>query len=129
MFNLNNSILFQAQKIILNNGQTINYVKVGNGLHNILCLPGALGTIWSDFKPQVEELNRSNFTVLCWDPPGYGFSRPPDRNFTTKFYENDADQAFQFMKVNKYLKYCSFKIVFVVTILCALSFETLCMHF
>lgn len=97
---LNNSI-FQAQKVILYNGQTINYVKVGNGSHNILCLPGALGTIWSDFKPQVEQLNQNDFTVVCWDPPGYGFSRPPNRTFRTKFYEDDADQAYQFMKVNQ----------------------------
>lgn len=81
------------------NGQTINYVKVGIGSCNILCMPGALGTIWSDFKPQIEGLNRNYFTIVAWDPPGYGFSRPPERHFTQKFYENDADLAYHLMKV------------------------------
>lgn len=62
-------------------------------------MPGALGTIWSDFKPQVDGLSQRYFTIFAWDPPGYGSSRPPNRQFTTKFYENDADQAYQFMKV------------------------------
>lgn len=62
-------------------------------------MPGALGTIWSDFKPQVEGLNHNDFTLVAWDPPGYGYSRPPERQFTTKFYENDADTAYEFMKV------------------------------
>ncbi|XP_030748896.1 valacyclovir hydrolase [Sitophilus oryzae] len=79
-------------------GQTINYVKVGNGSKPILCFPGALGTIWSDFKPQIEELDKDKFTVIAWDPPGYGSSRPPNRLFNSKFYDNDADMAFHFMK-------------------------------
>ncbi|CAG9772480.1 unnamed protein product [Ceutorhynchus assimilis] len=79
-------------------GQTINYLKTGQGAHNVLCFPGALGTIWSDFKPQIEGLDKNKFTVLAWDPPGCGFSRPPNRVFNTKFYENDADAAHDFMQ-------------------------------
>ncbi|XP_022919382.2 valacyclovir hydrolase [Onthophagus taurus] len=78
--------------------QTINYVKEGNGPHKILCCPGALGTIWSDFKPQIEKLDKNQFTIIAWDPPGYGFSRPPNRVFNKEFYRNDADMAFEFMK-------------------------------
>ncbi|KAL4716293.1 hypothetical protein ACJJTC_014773 [Scirpophaga incertulas] len=76
----------------------INYVKVGNGVHNVLCMPGALGSIWTDFKPQVEGFNRDQFTLIAWDPPGYGKSRPPEKKFPTNFYENDADSANEFMK-------------------------------
>nr|XP_023013620.1 valacyclovir hydrolase-like isoform X1 [Leptinotarsa decemlineata] len=76
----------------------INYIKVGKGTTNILCLPGALGTIWSDFKPQIEGLDKSKFTLIVWDPPGYGQSRPPDRQFGTSFYENDAHYAYELMK-------------------------------
>lgn len=47
------------------NGQTINYVKVGSGDRILLCFPGALGTIWSDFKPQVEKLDKNKFTVIA----------------------------------------------------------------
>ncbi|XP_044259052.1 valacyclovir hydrolase isoform X2 [Tribolium madens] len=79
-------------------GQTTNYVKTGQGNRNILCFPGALGTIWSDFKPQINDLANEKFTVIAWDPPGYGFSRPPERNFCQKFYENDADTAHDFMQ-------------------------------
>lgn len=74
-------------------------MKTGNGSHPVLCFPGALGTIWSDFKPQVEGLNKDKFTVVAWDPPGYGKSRPPDRKFPLDFYEKDADAAAQFMEV------------------------------
>ncbi|CAG2066935.1 unnamed protein product, partial [Timema podura] len=80
---------FQEQKISVNDVE-INYLKVGDGPKTILCLPGALGrvffephyititclvlfattgSIWSDFKPQLEKLNRSKFTLVAWDPP------------------------------------------------------------
>lgn len=86
-------------------GQTINYVKIGNGSKHVLCFPGALGTIWSDFKPQIEGLDKNKFTTVAWDPPGYGLSRPPNRLFDVKFYENDADAAYDFMQnigINKF---------------------------
>lgn len=80
-------------------GQTINFIKTGNGNKPILCFPGALGTIWSDFKPQIANLDKNQFTIVAFDPPGYGFSRPPNRNFGLDFYEKDADVAHVFMKV------------------------------
>jgi valacyclovir hydrolase len=86
-------------------GQTINYVKTGDGNRTILCFPGALGTIWSDFKPQLTNLDKTKFTIIAWDPPGYGHSRPPERNFNIKFYEEDADTAYNFMNelgINKF---------------------------
>ncbi|XP_053605739.1 valacyclovir hydrolase-like isoform X2 [Plodia interpunctella] len=83
----------------------INYLKVGNGPHNVLCLPGALGTIWTDFQPQVEGFDREKFTLIVWDPPGYGKSRPPDKKFNENFYEIDADYAAEFMKELQIPKY------------------------
>ncbi|XP_017785694.1 PREDICTED: valacyclovir hydrolase [Nicrophorus vespilloides] len=79
-------------------GQTINYLKTGNGKHPLLCMPGALGTIWSDFKPQIESLDKEKYTIIAWDPPGYGASRPPNKKFSTEFYEDDADFALNLMK-------------------------------
>lgn len=73
---------------------------MGGGSNVVLCFPGALGTIWSDFKPQVEELDKTKHTVVAWDPPGYGHSRPPNRKFSTEFYKNDAKAACDFMQVN-----------------------------
>ncbi|XP_069687584.1 valacyclovir hydrolase isoform X1 [Periplaneta americana] len=87
----------QESKITVN-GIKINYVKVGNGPKPVLCLPGAIGSIWSDFKPQVESLDRTKFTVVAWDPPGYGNSRPPTREFPLNFLEKDADWAVKFMQ-------------------------------
>lgn len=81
------------------NNWEINYLKVGKGPHNLLCLPGALGTIWTDFKPQIEGINRDKFTLIVWDPPGFGKSRPPEKDFLPDFYEKDADYAYEFMKV------------------------------
>lgn len=89
----------QEEKIKVNNCD-INYVKVGNGGHHALFLPGALGTIWTEGKPQVEGFNREKITLVAWDPPGYGKSRPPEKEFTTDFYEKDADMAYEFMKVD-----------------------------
>ncbi|XP_028169097.1 valacyclovir hydrolase [Ostrinia furnacalis] len=83
----------------------INYIKVGNGPHNVLCLPGALGSIWTDFRPQVEGFDRAQFTLVAWDPPGYGKSRPPERDFPTDFYEKDAEYAHEFMKALGILSY------------------------
>uniref|UniRef100_A0AAR5Q3U3 AB hydrolase-1 domain-containing protein n=1 Tax=Dendroctonus ponderosae TaxID=77166 RepID=A0AAR5Q3U3_DENPD len=86
-------------------GQTINYLKVGHGPKNIFCFPGALGTIWSDFKPQIEGLSPSQFTIIAWDPPGYGASRPPNKSFNRRFYENDAETAhalLQQLGISKY---------------------------
>ncbi|XP_050349270.1 valacyclovir hydrolase-like [Nymphalis io] len=76
----------------------INYLRVGDGPHKVLCAPGALGTIWTDFKPQIEGFMQDKFSLVVWDPPGYGKSYPPKKEFTQNFYEKDADTAFQLMK-------------------------------
>lgn len=58
-----------------------------------------LGSIFTDFKPQIETLNREKYTIVAWDPPGYGFSRPPNRDFSPGFFYRDADCAISLMKV------------------------------
>ncbi|KAM3959760.1 valacyclovir hydrolase [Aphomia sociella] len=96
--------IFQDEKIKVGN-YNINYVKVGSGPRTLLCVPGALGTIWTDFKPQVEGIDREKFTLVAYDPPGYGKSRPPDREFPLDFYDKDADFTYEFMKALKIPKY------------------------
>ncbi|KYN04919.1 PREDICTED: valacyclovir hydrolase [Cyphomyrmex costatus] len=83
----------------------INYARVGTGDHPVLLLPGALGTIWTDFKPQMENLNVNKLTIVAWDPPGYGKSRPPDRTFPDDFYQRDATYAHNLMKTLGYSKF------------------------
>ncbi|KAL1452218.1 hypothetical protein WDU94_006514, partial [Cyamophila willieti] len=89
----------QEQQVVID-GKTINYLKTGSGEHNVLCLPGALGSIWSDFGPQIEGLSKTDFTLVVWDPPGYGFSRPPDRDFSPGYFQRDAEMAFKLMKTD-----------------------------
>ncbi|XP_063225361.1 valacyclovir hydrolase isoform X1 [Bacillus rossius redtenbacheri] len=86
------------EKKVLVNGININYLKVGSGPKAVLCLPGALGSIWTDFKPQIENLSKSKFTLVAWDPPGYGKSRPPNRDFSPDFFRRDAGLAAALMK-------------------------------
>ncbi|XP_049871065.1 valacyclovir hydrolase isoform X2 [Pectinophora gossypiella] len=96
--------MFKEEKIKVGEWN-INYLKVGSGPHTLLCMPGALGSIWTDFKPQVEGIDREKFTVVAWDPPGYGKSRPPLRDFPPELYERDADYAYEFMKALNIPKY------------------------
>lgn len=66
----------------------------GNGLYHRY----VSGTIWTDFKPQIENLPNDRLTIVAWDPPGYGKSRPPDRTYPDNFFERDARSAHTLMK-------------------------------
>lgn len=87
------------------NDMEINYGSVGTGDHPVLLLPGALGTIRTSFKPQLENLNVDKLTLVAWEPPGYGKSRPPDRTFPDDFYQRDATYAYNLMKILGYSKF------------------------
>lgn len=80
------------------NGAKIFWEKAGEGSHNVLMLPGALGSSRTDFLPQLENLNGSKFTLYCWDPTGYGKSRPPNRTWPDKFFSRDACDAAALIK-------------------------------
>jgi valacyclovir hydrolase len=73
----------------------------------LLMLPGALGSALTDFKPQLESLPSllPNYQIIAWDPPGYGKSIPPERQFPLNFLENDADVAHELMSVLNVQKY------------------------
>jgi len=43
--------------------------------------------------------DRTIFTLIAWDPPGYGFSRPPARVYDKDVYKRDADLAAKLMTV------------------------------
>lgn len=58
-----------------------------------------LGSGETDFGPQIKNLSKKLFTVVAWDPRGYGHSRPPDRDFPVDFFERDAKDAVDLMKV------------------------------
>jgi len=71
----------------------IHYEKVGIGDHYVLLFPSAMGSTRTDFAPQLEKLNHKKFTIIAWDPPGQGYSRPPDRTYPIDFFNRDADVA------------------------------------
>ncbi|XP_071552999.1 valacyclovir hydrolase [Panulirus ornatus] len=94
-----------AAKEVLVEGISLNYEVAGEGDKVALCLPGALGTIQSDFGPQMKALPERNLTLVCWDPPGYGKSRPPSRKYPLDFLRCDATLAATMMKNLGYDKY------------------------
>lgn len=57
------------------------------------------GSARSDFGPQLQGLDEERFTVVGWDPRGYGQSRPPSRDFPPDFFERDAEDGVALMKV------------------------------
>lgn len=83
------------------------HVGSGSGENALILLPGALGTIHTDFQPQIDTLPKllDNYTVVAWDPPGYGKSRPPVRTFPPGFYHRDAYLADALMRRLGFDKY------------------------
>ncbi|PNJ70963.1 BPHL isoform 5 [Pongo abelii] len=86
------------------NGVQLHYQQTGEGDHAVLLLPGMLGSGETDFGPQLQNLDKKLFTVVAWDPRGYGHSRPPDRDFPADFFERDAKDAVDLMKALKFKK-------------------------
>ncbi|PAV59449.1 hypothetical protein WR25_13555 [Diploscapter pachys] len=61
-------------------GLNIGYSKFGSGPNNLLCICGAVGCYKKDWPLSfLENFDTSLLTIICIDPPGYGTSRPPDR--------------------------------------------------
>lgn len=87
------------------NGVDLFYEQTGRGKHAVLLLPGALGSIKTDFGPQLKSLSKERFTVVGWDPRGNGKSRPPQREYPPDFYERDAEDAVGLMKALGFSKF------------------------
>ena len=80
------------------NNATLFYEKHGlNPDKTVLCVPGALGTTQSDFSYQLKEMSK-DFTMISFDPRGFGKSKKVARNFNENFYETDASDGIQLMK-------------------------------
>ncbi|XP_058789927.1 valacyclovir hydrolase-like [Phymastichus coffea] len=105
MNNLTTQASTIEEKKINIDGVSINYAKAGVGEHAVLLLPGAIGSIWTDFKPQIEFLNKEGLTIVAWDPPGYGKSRPPEKTFPKDFFRRDATWACNLMKILGFKKF------------------------
>ncbi|KAL8182475.1 UNVERIFIED_CONTAM: hypothetical protein K2H54_056924 [Gekko kuhli] len=91
------------------NGVHLHYQQTGDGNHAVLLLPGMLGSGQTDFGPQLKSMNKHLFTVVAWDPRGYGKSIPPVRDFPPDFFERDAKDAVDLMQVNFF---CNKELIF-----------------
>ncbi|XP_019377565.1 PREDICTED: valacyclovir hydrolase isoform X2 [Gavialis gangeticus] len=87
------------------NGVHLHYQQTGQGDHAVLLLPGMLGCGQTDFGPQLKSLNKQLFTIIAWDPRGYGRSIPPPRDFPPDFFERDAKDAVDLMQALTFKKF------------------------
>ena len=83
-----------GKKTVNTSGGQVYYEQQGSGKHAILCIPGGLGTV-KHFSSQLEHFGRADspYTIVAFDPMGYGYSRPPERNYAIEpelYYERDA---------------------------------------
>uniref|UniRef100_UPI00398F5043 valacyclovir hydrolase isoform X2 n=1 Tax=Pristiophorus japonicus TaxID=55135 RepID=UPI00398F5043 len=97
------STISSAKKYI--NGVHLHYQQTGKGDRGVLLLPGALGSSQTDFGPQLKSLNKERFTVVAWDPRGYGHSIPPQREFPLDFFHTDAKDAVDLMQALDFKKF------------------------
>ncbi|CAG7825752.1 unnamed protein product [Allacma fusca] len=74
-------------------GVSLLYTTVGNGNHAILCMPGFLGTAEDTFGEIFKTVDQQRFRLVAWDPPGYGKSRPPNREIKMGYLKRDAELA------------------------------------
>ena len=68
-------------------------------------IAGALGSFRSHFRYQINGFNKEKFTLVLFDPHGYGKSIPPERTLTKESYQIDADTACGLMEVRTKFSY------------------------
>ncbi|CAG9537675.1 unnamed protein product [Cercopithifilaria johnstoni] len=92
----NNEII---EVITIINGHKIGYCKYGSGKYIMLFICGGLGCYAKDFPEKLlKSFNPDNYTIICIDPPGYGKSRPPDRQQEINRCMNDAPFCIKLMQ-------------------------------
>ncbi|CAG7723437.1 unnamed protein product [Allacma fusca] len=86
-------------------GVSLLYTTAGKGNHSILCMPGFLGTAEDTFGEIFKTFDQQRFRLVAWDPPGYGKSRPPNREIKMGYLKRDAELAAELMKNLGYERY------------------------
>ncbi|KAK3085741.1 hypothetical protein FSP39_008065 [Pinctada imbricata] len=79
---------------IMVNGVRIHFETSGDGQETLLLLPGALGSSRTDFEKQLSDFNKKDYTLIAFDPRGYGKSIPPKRDWPLEFLQRDAEDAY-----------------------------------
>jgi len=93
----------QRKSGVLSHKMEINRVRLhfemtGDGAHNVILLPGALGSSRTDFSYQMNHFNKRDFTLIAIDPRGYGQSIPPERDWPLEFLQRDAEDAVELVQ-------------------------------
>jgi len=101
--NLQQQIRKISGYVAVDNG-TLFYERHGLGSEAVLCIPGALGSTQSDFSYQLSEMSK-DFTMVSFDPRGYGKSKKVFRDLSKNFYEDDAKDAVKVMEKLGFEKY------------------------
>ncbi|GAB6018541.1 hypothetical protein CHUAL_000236 [Chamberlinius hualienensis] len=76
----------------------IHYELLGHGNEIVFLMPGGMGSTRAHFDPQLTDLNKEKLTILSWDPPGCGYSGPPDHCVYLDGFHRDAKVALQLLK-------------------------------
>lgn len=86
-------------------GQRVHYQVYGGGKHALLMLPGVVGTAETDYFLQVNGtketgLNLQKYQLVVMELPGWGRSRPSEREYYREdnVFEADARYAMELMK-------------------------------
>jgi len=92
-----------VQQKCLVNGVELHFTQSGRGPHPILCIPGAMAPSHWAFASQLEYFGGEGrgYTIVAYDPRGYGNSRPPDREYQLvpeHHMKTDASDAYHLMK-------------------------------
>lgn len=95
-----------AAQFISVNGRQLYVVSSGEDSAEgpVICIPGAIGTVETDFAGQLAGLSQVR-RVVSFDPRGYGKSRPPARDWPIDFYHRDAADAHAIMQNLGYTSY------------------------
>ena len=104
---------YTSSRIRLPNGFSFQVERSGKGLHPVLCIPGALCTGESSFTPQMKYFGDkgSLFTIVTFDPRGYGKSNPPRRQFSIKPIHNLLQDAIDGHSLMQELGFDAFSIL------------------
>ncbi|CAD5209658.1 unnamed protein product [Bursaphelenchus okinawaensis] len=77
----------------------IGYCRYGHGPYVFLFICGGVGCYKKDFPEGVLRAFDPDFaTIIAFDPPGYGESRPPDRKQEVQLNKKDAKVGIALMK-------------------------------
>ena len=92
------------------NGVLLHYVVKGNGPHTLLCIPGAVGTAKYHYTAQLDYFGRegSDYTLVSFDPRGYGESEVVERQKDVSCYLTDAKDAHGLMQALSHTRYSVF---------------------